>query len=74
MWNNIKNFIATTNWQGLLFAVVVQWAFTFLVWSQLFGSLIGWSVPGIIRMVVNLGVFMVAYVWFARRFPLRRYR
>jgi hypothetical protein len=66
MWNDIKKFLAATNWKALVFAVVVQLTFTFLVWDLLFAHTIGWLVPYIIRMVVNLVVFIVAYVGFDR--------
>ena len=72
MWNDIKNFFAGFNWKALLFAMVAQWLFAFAVWGWLFGALIGWYVPSLLRMVIDMGIFIVAYVWAAKHFPLRR--
>jgi hypothetical protein len=71
MWNDIKKFFATTNWKALLFAVGIQWIFSLMIWSFLFAGIIGWVVPHLVCMLVNMAVFIVAYVWFARRYPLR---
>ena len=72
MWNNIKNFFAGFNWKALLLAWVAQWLFAFVFWGLFWSGLMGWSVPAILRMLVDFVVFIVAYVWAAQHFPLRR--
>jgi hypothetical protein len=70
MWNDIKKFFATTNWKALVFAAVAQWMFFVVVWCQLFHVIFSWGIVGtIIRAAVDVGVFIMAYVWFAERYP-----
>lgn len=75
MWNDIKNFLASINWMAILLATVAQWLFIFAVWGLFFSAILHWSVPSILRTLVDMGVFVVVYVWAARKFPMgRNYR